>query len=229
MLSLFELISILMASGVGCYYINRFAAALMYADDLTVLAPTLKGLQKLLFLCEKYCADWDIKLNPSKTKNLFFGKGSVPTSLFTLNGSSIGWVQKCKYLGVTLVQGPRFGCCVEETLMKYYRAANAVLRVDGRSDDMIMLQLLETHCLSILSYAIEVVDIVDRRQKSKMRVAYNSMFRKLFNYSWRESVTELQHALGRPTWEELIATRYSNFLARFQYLPEDSLVRHLII
>ena len=90
-----------------------------------------------------------------------------------------------------------------------------------------MLRLLETHCISILSYAIEVVDIVDRRQKSKMRVAYNSIFRKLFNYSWRESVTELQHALGRPTWEELISVRKSNFVARFCYLPESSLIRAL--
>ena len=40
-------------------------------------------------------------------------------------------------------------------------------------------------------------------------------------------ISELQHALGRPTWEELISTHYSSFLARFQYLPEDSLVRHL--
>ena len=90
-----------------------------------------------------------------------------------------------------------------------------------------MLGLLETHCLPILSYAIEVIHIADKRQKSKMRVAYNSMFRKVFNYSWRESVTDLQHALGRPTWEELIAKRTNNFFKRLQYLPTDSLVRIL--
>ena len=99
--------------------------------------------------------------------------------------------------------------------------------MDGKSDDLVMLRLLETHCLSILSYAIEVVHVADRRQKSKMRVAYNSMFRKVFNYSWRESVTDLQHALGRPTWEELVATRKDNFFKRFRYLPSDSLVRAL--
>ena len=74
-----------------------------------------------------------------------------------------------------------------------------------------MLQLLETHCVSVLSYVIEVVQVTDKKQKSKMRVAYNSIFRKLFGYSWRESVTELQHALGRPTWEELIAARKKQF------------------
>ena len=81
---------------------------------------------------------------------------------------------------------------------------NSIKRVDGRSDDLVMLRLIESHCISILSYAVEMIHIADRKLKSKMRAAYNSVFRKLFNFSWRESVTDLQHALGRPTWEELL-------------------------
>ena len=34
--------------------------------------------------------------------------------------------------------------------------------------------------------------------------AYNSLFRKLFNYRTWESVSNLQHAFDRLTWEELI-------------------------
>ena len=148
-------------------------------------------------------------MNPKKTKALWFGKGSHPRCHLTLNGSPIEWVDRWNYLGVTLVHGTSFNCCINDTLGKFYRAANTILRVDGKSDDLVMLRLLETHCLSILSYAIEVVHIADRRQKSKM-------FRKVFNYSWRESVTDLQHALGRPTWEELIAKRKDNFFERFR-------------
>ena len=122
---------------------------------------------------------------------------------------------------------PRFGCCIDETLRKFYRAANSILRVDGCSDVMVMLQLLETHCVSFLSYAIEVVAIADSKQKTKMSVAFNSIFRKIFNYSWRESVTDLQHALGRPTLEELISRRVDNFRAKNMYLPPDSLFRIL--
>ena len=135
--------------------------------------------------------------------------------------------ERIYYLGVTLVHDTSFNCCINDTFGIFYRDANTILRVDGKSDDLVMLRLLETHCLSILSYAIEVVHIADRRQKNKMRVTYNSMFRKVFNYSWRESVTDLQHALGRLTWEELIAKRKDNFFERFRYLPSDSLVRAL--
>ena len=164
-------------------------------------------------------------MNPKKTKNLCFGRGSMPNHKLTLNGSTIDWVERWNYLGVTVVHGPRFACCVNNTLSKFYRALNAILRVNGKSDDMIMLRLIESHCLSILTYAIEVIRFVDRRQESKVRVAYNAIFRKLFNYSWRESVRDLQHALGRPTWEELIDCRTCNFKNKFSFLPADSLVR----
>ena len=65
-----DLISILRSSGVGCHYISAFAAAFFYADDMALLAPSLKGLQKLIDICNEYCAAWDIRLNSSKTKNM---------------------------------------------------------------------------------------------------------------------------------------------------------------
>ena len=87
-----DLISILQKANVGCYIRGIFAAALFYADDIAVLAPSIKGLQKILDLCQKYCVDWDILLNPQKTKNLFFGKGAKPTHSVKINGDAIPWV-----------------------------------------------------------------------------------------------------------------------------------------
>ena len=66
-----------------------------------------------------------------------------------------------------------------------------------------MLRLLEAHCLPILSYDIEVLEITDGDDKRQFRIAYNSIFRKILGYPYHESVTNLQHTLHRPTWEEL--------------------------
>ena len=112
---------------------------------------------------------------------------------------------------------------MEETLKKFYRSLHSILRVDGQSDDMIMLRLIESNCVPVLSYAIEVINISNKKHFSKMRAAYNAVFRKLFHYSYRESVTDLQHMLCRPTWEELIEKRKSNFLKKISLLPTDSL------
>ena len=220
-----DLIRILRSYGIGCHYIKVFAAALFYADDMAILAPSIKGLQKLLDVCHSYCVSWDIQLNSKKTKNMFFGKGSAPTYQLNLDGLAIPWENKWKYLGVMLKSGPSFGCCVLETLSKFYRALNAVVRVEGRSEDMVMLRLLEAHCIPILTFGVEVIHVRDANDRRKMRVAYNSVFRKLFNYSYRESVTDLQHSLNRPTWEQLCQRRQEQFLHNCAYWPSDSLVK----
>ena len=155
-----DLVYILKSSKIGCYYANTFAAALLYADDMAVLAPSLKGLQYLLSLCSTYCETWDIRLNGLKTKNMCFGKSPTPRHKLKVDGELIDWVAKWKYLGVMVQSGPGFGCCVDQTIQKFYRAANAVMRVEGRSEDTVMLSLLETHCVSLLTYAIEVVHVI---------------------------------------------------------------------
>ena len=124
----------------------------------------------------------------------------------------------------TLKFGPIFNCCIKETLRKFYRSLNSILRIEGRSDDMVMLRLLEAHCLPILAYGIEVVTVADRDDKRHMRVAYNAIYRKMFGYSYRESVTLLQHTLGRKTWEEYVEERKTSFTARLLKCPRHSTV-----
>ena len=113
---------------------------------------------------------------------------------------------------------------MKETVKKLYRSLNAILRVEGRSDDMTLLQLLEAHCVPILTYAIETIHVKDRDEKRSLRVAYNSVFRRLFGYRQFESVKNLQHAMGRQTWEELLENRHSKFMMKTGNFASDHLV-----
>ena len=206
-----EVIYILQRAGVGCYFRQMFAAAIFFADDMAVLAPSIRGLQSILDLCHAYCLEWDILLNASKTKNMMFGRGNAPSFTVRIDGADIPWVHQWKYLGVTLQSGRKFGCSAKDKLASFYRALNSILRIDGRSDELVKLRLLETHCLPILTYGIEIIHIADRNDRRQLRVAYNSIFRNLFHFAYHESVTALQHGLDRPTWEELIDKRKKNF------------------
>ena len=221
------LICILQSSGIGCHVRNVFAAALLYADDMCIMAPSLKGLQRLLNICSSYCDQWDICLNSKKTKNMFFGKSTTINFKSSLNGAPIEFVSEWKYLGVVLKSGSRFGCSVKERVKSFYRSLNSILRVEGRSQDMTLLRLIESHCVPILTYAIEMSVVANRDERRSLRVAYNSIFRKLFGYRYFESVTNLQHALGRPTWEEFVNKRESGFFIRARTCDEASLVRSL--
>ena len=158
---------------------------------------------------------------------MFFGKGVAPSHLTKLDGVAIPWETKWIYLGITLKSNVHFDCCVKEILGKFFRSLNSILRIEGQSDDMVKLRLLEAHCLPILTYGIEILRVADGNEWRQMRVAYNSIYRKIFNYTRRESVTVLQHSLNRPTWEELRETRKTNFLLRCTNCSRDSLVRTL--
>ena len=203
-----DLVEILTRAGIGCHLRNMFLSILLYADDMALVSPSLRGLQNLLILTEQYCHEWDICLNAKKSKNMMFGK-KHPLPSLQLEGKNIDWVEKWTYLGITVVSHKRFNCCIEEKVKSFYRSANAILRIEGRSNDLVMLQLLEAHCVSILSYGIEVLHVANADTRRKLRVAYNSIFRRVFGYRMSESVTQLQHALGRPTWEELVEKKKS--------------------
>ena len=208
-----DLVDILASMGIGCHLKDIFLSILLYADDMALLAPSLNGLQKLLVATEQYCQTWDVMLNAKKTKNLYFGKTHNPVNL-RLDGKDIQWVTTWPYLGVHIKSHTSFNCCIDNKVKAFYRSANGILRIEGRSSETVMLQLLETHCLPILTYTIDVIHVANRDERRKMRVAYNSIFRKIFDFRPWESVTELQHSLQRPTWEELVDIRTNKFLNR---------------
>ena len=126
------------------------------------------------------------------------------------------------------MSGKCFNCCAKESIASFYRSLNSILRIEGRSDDMVMLRLLETHSLPILTYGIEVLHVTNRDDRRQLRVAYNSIYRKMFGFSYTQSVTALQHALQRPTWEELIKKRNDNFVRRCDLSSTIDSLEHVL-
>ena len=171
---------------------------------------------------------WDIGLNAKKSRLLYFGKPAPVSYELKLGGILVPWAQEWAYLGVHLKSGRYFGCTVTERIKKFYRCANSILRIEGRSNDTVMLRLLETHCVPVLTYGIEVVEVFDRDEKRALRVAYNSIFRKIFGYRYSESVTALQGFLERPTWEELVEKRRSSFFRRIRTGCQNMLAGRLL-
>ena len=117
---------------------------------------------------------------------------------------------------------------VSERIKKFYRCANSIFRIDGYSDELVMLQLAESHCIPLLTYAIEIVHVANRDERRQLRVAYNAVFRKIFGYRRSQSVSELQKFLGKPTWEELVESRKNKFLQRLSESTVSALARIFI-
>ena len=58
-----ELIAKLPSSGYGCRISQHFVGALSYADDITLLSPSLQGLQYMVNICEEYGKEFHVTFN----------------------------------------------------------------------------------------------------------------------------------------------------------------------
>ena len=62
-----NLIKRLKDSNIGCKIGNNYVGVFCYADDLTLITPTLTGLKCMLAICENYTDEYKILFNASKS------------------------------------------------------------------------------------------------------------------------------------------------------------------
>ena len=86
-------------SGYGCHVDNIFMGAVSYADDITLLSPSLHGLNRMLEICAKFADNFDITFNSKKTLCIKFGESLNGKKCAKLNGKIIKWVDHIKHLG----------------------------------------------------------------------------------------------------------------------------------
>ena len=83
----------------GCRIGTKFCGAVAYADDLTLMCPSVKGLQSMINLCENFGKEYSIKLNETKTECIRLGKNFNVTGNVCIGGKNLDWKKKVKHLG----------------------------------------------------------------------------------------------------------------------------------
>ena len=76
--------------------------ALSYADDITLLSPSLHGLNRMFEICAKFVDNFDITFNSKKTLWIKFGESLNGKNCGKLNSKIIKWVDHTKHLGTFL-------------------------------------------------------------------------------------------------------------------------------
>jgi hypothetical protein len=94
-------------AGVGCFIGDWFVAALGYADDVILLAPTARAMRTMLDICDSFAAEFNVKFNGNKFKCITFltqkSRCARPlpqlTLSFTIGGNPIENVSTWPHLG----------------------------------------------------------------------------------------------------------------------------------
>ena len=205
----------------GCHISETFLAAIVYADDICLLAPCRSALQKLLNECETYGNEWCLSYNPAKSKILLFGPHSVCPS-FKMYGKELSHVNELKYLGVTIVAGKTFSTASMKPLIRFRSSANAILNVPRRSSEPILMKLVYSICVPNLTYASEVLSY-SSQQTHSFHVALNDCIRRIFGYNRWESIRHLRLSMGYPSIVDIFAQRKRKFFTRLPTIHNPTL------
>ena len=85
--------------GLGCHVGPTVAGAFGYADDVTLIAPSIYALKKMISVCESYAERHHIIFNPTKSKLLCYNVDPSSLGPIYLNNQSISIVSHDKHLG----------------------------------------------------------------------------------------------------------------------------------
>ena len=181
----------LMKSKIGCMLDEVCFNHIFYADDLCLLAPCAIALQKLLDICHEYGVEHDVIYNPLKSVCMVFkpDRFSLKCPLVHLGNNVLEYQEKVKYLGVLLNDNLNDNDDIMKQMRGLYARANSVLRKFAACSFAVKLRLFQAFCTSF--YCAHLWYKFTKHVMSKVRVAYNNVFRLLFGYRRSCSASEM--------------------------------------
>ena len=144
------LIGRLESLGIGCHAGNNFVGALCYADDLTLLCPSLKGLQLMLHVCESFAEEFDLQFNPKKSECIHLSKDcdNIQQYHVFLNGLPLKWVSRVKHLGNYIERHVNDTADVNAKCGDLVYKVNSLLSNFRSVDTNVLIKLFKAFCCS---------------------------------------------------------------------------------
>ena len=139
----------LQESGIGCHMGGHYAGALAYADDITLISPSMTGLRKMSSICEQYASEYDILFNGSKSKLLFF-KGrccNVSTLGIVVCGQLVEMSDTAVHLGHTITSNDRDNI-TKSAKSSFWKSFNILIAEFGKMSPFVISKLFNQYCCS---------------------------------------------------------------------------------
>ena len=195
---------------------------IMYADDILLVAPTLKSLQKLLNKTSEFGKKWEIKFNPTKTVYMEFGGKKTKfcienkTKDPVFDGKEIKKVEKMKYLGMHYNNKLDNSDHLNKTRGGTFGAINKIKTLGMESNltsTELKTCLYKTYCRPILYYGTE--NLVFNENENKMiQTTEGNIIKKSFGINKRSRTTNLVYGLDLESSKKRIEYLKLNFLKR---------------
>ncbi len=134
--------------GSGCHMDGNYVGVLSYADDLTLLNPSIRGLNKMLNICSEFGVQYDLKFNSKKSLGIKFGSALESDEIIMLNKEPIKWVSEIKHLGnyINDQLSDKLDCSMK--CSSFLGSVNKLFSNFAGVDPSVMCKLFKSYCSS---------------------------------------------------------------------------------
>ena len=103
--------------GLGCHMGNLFTGCFMYADGITLLAPSCQSLNEMLNICKLYELEHEIVFNPGKTRYMQVRNGNLHLGSVNLMNNHLLLAETCSLSGINVL--PDFKADINATVQRF--------------------------------------------------------------------------------------------------------------
>ena len=226
-----QLTNQLIACKDGCYFNDMCINHVLYADDIFLLAPTASAMQTLLDVCYEYGIDNDILFNPIKSVSTIFKPKAYKLYLSAvfIGSDTLKFVKESKYLGFTFSDSKSDDCDMLRQMRLLFAKSNKLLSTFSHCSTDVKITLFQSYCPYLWNDS-------QKSTFSKVRVAFNNAYRKIFGLPKRSSASTMyanfynnicsfETALRKNTFgimqrleqstNSIISTLYQSWIVRF--------------
>ena len=203
--------------GIGCQIGLTKCCIFLYADDILLLAPSLRALQKLFDACESELRNLDLNINGKKSVCMRIGPrwDAECAEIVTSEGAKLQWVNQLRYLGIYILSGKSFRCCFDEAKKSFYRAFNAIYgKIGTAASEEVILSLIKSKCLPCLLYGMEVCPL-NKTELRSLNFTVTRVLMKIFHTYSMDIIKECQDFFAFSSFEILVKQRTTTFLRKY--------------
>lgn len=173
---------------VGCFINGIKINCIAYADDIVLIAPSQKGLQRLIDVINNEASSLKIQFNVKKSAVMIFPPRDkslhIPNYnvMFYLQDEMLKIVNEFKYLGHIITSSLQDDQDSDRAMRSLYKCGNMLVSKFGKTSDLVKRRLFNAYCLPL--FGCELWNNF-RVQSSLVRIgqAYHSSVKRLWNIS----------------------------------------------
>ena len=186
-----DLSKMLNDSGIGCYVDNVCVNHVFYANDLWLMALGAIALQQLLNICHRYSIMVDLKFNALKSFCFAFTPKPYKLGLpcLHINNMPLVNVDSIKYLEFTFSRNDKEDDEMLRQMRTLYGRSNRTIRIFHNCSTKVLIELERSFCGSF--YCSYLWSQYNKSSFSKIRVAYNNLYREILHVPSRSSASKI--------------------------------------